>query len=91
MWLLAGAVLSGLHLLSLIALVARLGARESKQLQWKVMLSYLFRYMTLAALLFLALSRGLRAGLSVAAGFWLARWFGVYLCSKHRLDWVGLG
>ena len=88
MWFLAGAVLSGVHTVLVVAEIASIGGQEPGKLRRQAIRRYLLRYVMLTVLLAAAMRQSLSAGLAAALGFWVTRWLAVYLGSAGRIDWA---
>jgi len=86
LWFLAGALLSGLLLLTQALTVARLHAHTApRALMARVVAGVLFRWMLIASLLIVALRQGVVPGLWAFAGLWVMRWPLIYLIHRRRL------
>ena len=84
LWLSAGLTIGILNGLTLRWTVSRLRPETALVGAPLVALGFLVRLVLSAALLVIALQRGITPGLSAFAGLWLARWITVYITLPHR-------
>lgn len=84
LWLSAGLTTGILNGLMLRWTVGRLRSETSLAGVPLVALGFLARLALSAALLVIALQRGIAPGLSAFVGLWLARWITIYTTLPHR-------
>lgn len=84
-WLVAGALVGWVSILTQVWIVARLCPRTPRQGLWLLIGGMLLRWLLIAGLLSVALRQGIVTGLLAFAGLWLARWLGILRIHTGKL------
>ncbi len=84
-WLVAGALVGWVSILTQVWLVARLCPRTPRQGLWLLLGGMLLRWALIAGLLSVALRQGIVAGLLAFAGLWMARWVLIWRIHTGKL------
>jgi hypothetical protein len=86
-WFVGGVLTGIVYVALLISEIGQFHPGADSHLRRVVFRKYLLRYALLAGGLVFAIQQDVRAGLALFAGFWIARWVGVYLGRSGRIDW----
>ena len=84
-WLIAGALVGWVSILTQVWTVARLCPRMPRQGLWLLIGGMLLRWTLIAGLLSVALRQGIVAGLLAFAGLWVTRWVLVWRIHTGKL------